>query len=75
VPGLDASGLRVAQRFSDLASHRAGEEPATHPDAPVDLPPVDRKASLGERPLPGEDVRVHGVDERSVEIENEGAHW
>jgi len=37
----------------------------------VDPPAIDRQRYLGERALPGEHVRVDGVDERAVEIEDE----
>ena len=74
MPGLDPAGVVVAQRLSDLAGDGAGEETAAHPDAAVDLPALDRKPGLRERALPGEDVGVDGVYERSIEIENECAH-
>src|SRR5207247_3907136 len=74
VPRLDEAGLGVAQRFSDLASHRPGEEPTAHADTAVDLPSVDRETGLGERSLPGKHVRVYRVDERSVEVEDQRSH-
>src|SRR2546423_4961666 len=40
----------------------------------MDLPRLDRQLGLGERTLPGEDVRVHGVDERAVEVEDQRTH-
>lgn len=57
-----------------LARHGAGEEPPAHADPAVDPPPVDGHAGLFQGELPGEDVGVHGVDQRSVEVEDEGAH-
>jgi hypothetical protein len=33
-----------------------------------------REAGLGERALPGEDVRTDGVDERAVEVEDQCVH-
>ena len=50
----------------------AREQAAAHPDPPVDPPAVDRHPLLGERALPGEDVRVDRVDQRPVEIEDQG---
>ena len=47
VPGLDPAGILVAERLPDLAGHRSGEEAAAHPDAPVDLPAIDRETRLG----------------------------
>src|SRR5206468_8144221 len=73
VAGLDAPGVTVAQGSSDLARHRPCEQPAAHPDASMDLPPIDRKTGLGKRTLPREDMRVDGVDERAVEIEDQCA--
>jgi hypothetical protein len=40
----------------------------------MDPPAVDRHADLRERTLPGDDVCVHGVDECSVEVEDERLH-
>ena len=37
----------------------------------MDPPTVNRQRYLGERPLPGEHVRVNGVDKGAVEIEDE----
>src|SRR5437773_1214135 len=37
----------------------------------MDPPAVDRKPYLGECALPGEHVRIDGVDERAVEIEDQ----
>ena len=49
-------------------------KPSAHPDPAVHAPAVDRHARLRQRLLPGEDVRVHGVDQRPVEIEDQCAH-
>src|SRR6267143_4864749 len=72
--GLDAARKIVIEGLSDLACDRTCEKAAAHPDATVDLPPIDRETGLRERTLPREDVRVHCVNERSVEIENERTH-
>ena len=71
---LDPAGVAIAQGPPDLACDRAREEASAHPNAPVDFPAVDREAGFRERALPGEHVRVNGVDERPVEIKNESAH-
>ena len=74
VPALQGLGLRRRQVVADLARHRAGEQAPAHPDAAVDAPAVDRHAGFVERLLPGEDVGVDRVDQRSVEIEDERPH-
>src|SRR2546426_277777 len=74
VTALDRLRFVVAERPADLPRHRAREQTAAHTDATVDLPAVDGHAGLAKRALPGEDVRVHGVDERPVQIEDERAH-
>ena len=68
---LDRLCLRVGERAPDLARRSACEQAPAHPDPAVDPPAVDRELNLGERSLPREHVRVHGVDERAVEIEDE----
>src|SRR2546425_3097461 len=74
VARLDALGLIVAERSSGLPSDGPREETAAHSDAPVHLPALDAEPRLGERPLPREDVRVDRVHQRSVKIEDQGAH-
>src|SRR5439155_20593450 len=74
VPALDRLRLGLAQRPPHLAPDRADEEPAAHADAAVDLPAVDRHPGLVERPLPREHVRVDGVGERAVEVEDQRLH-
>ena len=71
VAGLERVGLLGREVPADLARDGAGEEPAAHPDPPVDPPAVDRHPLLRQRALPGEHVRVDGVDERAVEIEDQ----
>ena len=73
VAGLDRLGLLARELAADLAGDRAREEAAAHPDPAVDPPAVDRHPLLGERALPGEDVRVDRVDERAVEVEDQRA--
>ena len=69
-----ASVSLVRQAPPDLAGDGAGEEPAAHADPAMDPPAVDRVAGLEQRPLPGEDVGVDGVDERAVEVEDQCLH-
>src|SRR2546429_26120 len=63
VARLETACLVRRELAADLAPDRAREQPATHPDAPVDPPAVDRHAPLGEHALPREDVGVDGVHE------------
>ena len=74
VQALDVLGLLVGELPPELARHRAREQPAAHADAAVDPPAVDRHVALGQRSLPGEHVAVDGVDERAVEVEDQGRH-
>ena len=74
VPPLERLGLLRRQLPPHLARDGAREEAAAHPDPPVDPPPVDRHPLLRQRALPREDVRVDGVDERPVEIEDQRRH-
>jgi len=74
VARLNAFGLIVAQRPSGLASDGPGKKSAAHSDAPVNFPTFNAKPGFGQRALPGEDVRVDGIHQRSVEIEDESTH-
>ena len=71
VAALDLLDLLVAQGPAQLARHRPREEAAAHADAPMDAPALERQPRLGQRPLPGEDVGVDGVDQRAVEVEDQ----
>ena len=71
VAGLHRLRLVGGQLAPQLAPDRAREQAAAHADAPVHAPAVDRHVALGEHALPGEHVRVDGVDERAVEIEDQ----
>lgn len=74
VPCLDPFRVAVAERPPDLTRNCASKKAPAHPDTPVDLPAIDRESGFRQGALPREDVRVDGVDERSVEIENERTH-
>ena len=71
VAALQRLGLGRREVAPDLARRSAREQAAAHPDAAVNAPAVDRHPLLGERPLPREDVGVHRVDERAVEVEDQ----
>ena len=68
---LDHLGLVIAHRTSGLARDRAGEQAAAHPDPAVDAPAIDRQARLREGSLPREDMRIHRIDQRAVEVEDQ----
>jgi hypothetical protein len=44
-------------------------------DQAGELAPLERQASLIQRPRPGGDPSRHGVHERPVEIEQDGGWW
>ena len=71
---LQLARLLVGEVVPDLAADRAREQAAAHPDLAVDAPAVDRQAVLMEGLLPGEDVGIDGVDEGSVEVEDQRRH-
>ena len=74
VPPLHGLDLRVVERTPDLTRDGAREEAAAHADPPMDAPAVDRHPHFGQGPLPRKDVRVDGVDQRAVEVEDQGRH-
>ena len=74
VPALDRLDLVVVEGPAHLPGHAPSEQPATHPDLAVDPPSLDGQPCLPQRPVPGEHVRVHGVDQRAVEVEDQAAH-
>ena len=72
-----ALGLRVAKlvaqpRFDLIAAHRRDQLITAHPDTPVDLPDRERDAVLAEGAVPRDRVLVVRVDERSVQVEEDG---
>ena len=71
VARLDLLDLVVTQRPADFARDRPREQPAAHANAPMDPPALQRQPGLGQRPLPGEDVRIDGVDQRAIEVEDQ----
>src|SRR5689334_22565698 len=62
------------QLAADFARGGSRQQPAAHADQPVNLPSIDVDAGLGEHPLPREHVAVHGVHERSIQIEDQRLH-
>ena len=63
---------RLVDRASELALELGGEQPAAHPDLAVDAPDRQLDSGFAEREMPGADVVVDAVDQRPVEIEEEG---
>jgi len=64
---------RLAQVVVDLlVQHRGNELIAAHADVAVDLPGRHLVAVGVEGALPGDRVVVVGVDERAVDVENQG---
>ena len=55
-----------------LAKEHVGEQAARHADLAVDAPDRELDALLLKRLVPGEDMLVDAVDERAVEVEQEG---
>jgi hypothetical protein len=74
MPALEDLELLAGQRPADLARHHACEQSSTHPDPAVDAPGVDHESRFRERTLPREDMRVDGVDERPIQIEDQRPH-
>ena len=71
---LGAQALCRRPRHMQLTPDRAREEPAAHPDPAVDAPAVDGHVAFLERLLPREHVRVDGVHEGPVEVEDQRRH-
>ena len=55
-----------------LAEEHVREQPAAHADAAMNAPDRELDALRPQRLVPGEHVLVHAVDERAVEVEEEG---
>jgi hypothetical protein len=71
---LNAARLLFGQLVPQFSADGAREQPAAHADPAVDPPAVDRHVALLQRLLPREHVRVHGVHQRAVEVEDERRH-
>jgi len=61
----------LADIESGFAQQHVGKEPAAHADLAVDAPHREVDALFIERVAPGQDVLVHTVHKRTVEIEQE----
>ena len=72
VPVLHAHEQGLVQRASGLAQQRAREQAAAHADAPVDAPHRELDTSLLQRLVPRQHVLIDAVDQRAVEIEDQG---
>jgi hypothetical protein len=68
----DLHRLLGLQFAAGLAEQGVDEQAAAHADAAVDAPHRELDADALERFAPGEHVLVHAVDERAVEVEQEG---
>ena len=71
VAGLDLLDLVVAQWPADLARHGPGEQPPAHANAPMDPPTFQRQPGFRQGPLPGEDMRIDGIDQRAIQVEDQ----
>src|SRR5262245_5849505 len=69
---LDALDDLGGDLCSDLAQDRLGDESAAHADSPMDLPGRSLEPFPAHGVAPGNRVLVGAVDERAVEIEEEG---
>ena len=65
----DLGRLLRLQLTTGLPEQRVDEQPAAHPDAPMDAPDGELNSGALQRLAPREHVLVHAVDERAVEIE------
>src|SRR3546814_7449553 len=63
---------RRVDRPVDLAQQLIGEQPAAHPDLAMDAQDRERDIRRSQRLVPREHVLIHAVDQRPVEIEEEG---
>ena len=68
----ETSGFFRSQGVIDLAGEGGNEESATHADAAVDFPDGEIDTGDVEGLAPGKDMLVHGIDQRAIEIEEEG---
>src|SRR5262245_8970565 len=69
---MNSLGLLRRARVSGLAGQRVDEESAAHADLPVNTPDGEMYPALLQRFAPRQHVLVNVVDERSVEVEDEG---
>ena len=72
VPLLQAQQQRLVELAPGLAQQRAREQAAAHADAPVDAPHRELDAGLLQRLVPRQHVLIDAVDQRAVEIEDQG---
>jgi len=68
---LQPVDVLAGQRPAGLPQERGHEQPAAHPDTPVDAPHGQVDADLRQRRPPGDDVLVDAVDQRPVQVEQE----
>jgi len=68
---LQPVDVGLGQRSSRFPQQRGHEQPAAHPDPPVDPPHGQVDADARQRRPPGDDVLVDAVDQRPVQVEEE----
>src|SRR5262245_53727309 len=73
VPTVDRLGLLRGQLPPGIALGVADDKFPARPDVAVQAEAVHGNSSLGESLLPGEYMRVDGVDQRPVQIEEQRA--
>ena len=72
VQPLEALDPFLRERLTGLTKQHVGEQAAAHPDLAMDAPHRELDALGIERLFPGQDVLIDAVDQRAVEIEQEG---
>src|SRR6266516_1060373 len=69
---MNARDFLLAELVPRLAEECIDEQTAAHADAAMDAPHRELDARFLERLAPREHMLIHAVDERSVEVEEEG---
>ena len=72
MPGAQSLDRLCIGFDSKLSPQLVNEEPAAHPDLSMDPPDRKLEPFLAEREVPGADMVIDAVDERSIEVEQEG---
>src|SRR5205085_1204814 len=63
------------QRPAGLAQQGLHEQPAAHPDPPVNPPDGKVNANTAERGAPRDHMLVNAIDQRPVEVKQERRRW
>src|SRR6266478_1142368 len=69
---LELGRVFLAQLMPGLTRQTIGQESTAHPDAPVDAPDRQLDAGQLERLVPRDGVLIDAVNERAVQVEEEG---